>query len=129
MSESHAPTNYVKIWAILLVLLVISVLGPEIGIQWVTMVTAFGIAIVKAYLVIKYFMHLTVEPKYVIYLLVAMLGFSALFVAGVSPDVMKHEGQHWENVAAKAHIERKLAEAEAAGADHGHEHGADSHQH
>lgn len=129
MSESHEPTNYVKIWAILVVLLVISVLGPEIGIQWITMITAFGIALVKAYLVIKYFMHLTVEPKYVIYLLVSMLAFSALFVAGVSADVMKHEGQNWDNVAAKAHVAKKLAE-HAEQADHGHEHGAgESHQH
>ena len=42
MSE-HAETehhvNYVKVWALLVVLLAISVMGPMIGIKWVTLVT------------------------------------------------------------------------------------------
>ena len=35
------------------------------GIQGVTLITAFGIAIVKAYLVAKNFMHINVEPRFV----------------------------------------------------------------
>ena len=35
MSEEHEHhTNYVKIWGILVVLLIISIIGPEIGIKW-----------------------------------------------------------------------------------------------
>jgi hypothetical protein len=51
-----------------------------------------------------------------------------LFFAGVAPDVMKHQGQNWENVAAKTEIERGL-EAEAAGApgEHGGEHDEAAH--
>ena len=52
MSEDahlHHP-NYVKIWTILGGLLAIGVAGPFLEIQVVTLVTAFGIAIVKAYL-------------------------------------------------------------------------------
>jgi hypothetical protein len=45
--------NYVKIWAILTGLLVVSVLGPMVGIRMVTLIAAFGIALVKAYLVAK----------------------------------------------------------------------------
>ena len=56
----HHEVNYVRIWQILLVLLVISVAGPFLEIQAVTLITAFGIAIVKAYLVAKNFMHLKV---------------------------------------------------------------------
>ena len=56
--------NYVKIWAILLGLLIISVLGPMLGIRLVTIITAFGIALVKAYLVAKNFMHLDVEKPF-----------------------------------------------------------------
>ena len=49
MSEEHTHhPNYVKIWAILIVLLAISVAGPMIGIKWVTLLTAFVIATVKA---------------------------------------------------------------------------------
>jgi len=88
-------TNYVKIWAILLCLLVVSILGPFLGIKIVTLFTAFGIAIVKAYLVAKNFMHLNLEPRYVVYLLTTMLIFMLLFFAGVAPDVMKDEGSNW----------------------------------
>jgi len=107
MSEhvEHAEheINYVKIWAILLGLLVISILGPFLGIKIVTLITAFGIAIVKAYLVAKNFMHLNIEPRYAVYLLVTMLVFMLLFFAGSSPDVMKHEGRNWVKPA--VHVE------------------------
>lgn len=93
--EHHEHPNYVKIWAILLALLIVSVLGPMIGIQAVTLITAFGIAVVKAYLVAKNFMHINVEPKYVVYLMTTMLVFMLLFFAGVAPDVMKFEGSNW----------------------------------
>jgi hypothetical protein len=66
-----------------------------IGIQAVTLITAFGIAVVKAYLVAKNFMHINVEPKYVVYLMTTMLVFMLLFFAGVAPDVMKFEGSNW----------------------------------
>ncbi len=88
-------TNYVKIWAILLCLLGVSILGPFLEIKIVTLITAFGIAIVKAYLVAKNFMHLNIEPRYAVYLLTTMLVFMLLFFAGTAPDVMKHEGTNW----------------------------------
>ncbi len=91
----HHHVNYIRIWQILLVLLVISVAGPFLEIQVVTLVTAFGIAIVKAYLVAKNFMHLNIEPRYAVYLLLTMLVFMIMFFAAVAPDVMKHEGQNW----------------------------------
>ena len=47
-APSHGHTNYVAIWGILVALLVVSVLGPMLGIRVVTLITAFGIAIVKA---------------------------------------------------------------------------------
>ena len=100
MSENaEHDTNYVKIWAILLCLLVVSVLGPFLGIKIVTLFTAFGIALVKAYLVAKNFMHLNLEPRYVVYLLTTMLVFMLLFFAGVAPDVMQDEGSNWVKTA------------------------------
>ncbi len=103
MSEhaEHAggETHYVKIWAILICLLIVSILGPFLGIKIVTLIAAFGIAIVKAYLVAKYFMHLNVEPRYAVYLLTTMLVFMLLFFAGTAPDVMKHEGTNWVKLA------------------------------
>lgn len=114
-------TNYVKIWGILLALLIVSVLGPMLEIRVVTLITAFGIAVVKAYLVVRYFMHIGVEKRYVGYLLVTMIALMLLMVGGVSPDVMKHDGARWENTAAKAAVAR----GEAAQAGHGEAHGAD----
>jgi caa(3)-type oxidase subunit IV len=94
-TEHHHP-NYVKIWAILLVLLVLSVLGPELGIREVTLFTAFGIAVIKAYMVAKNFMHVNLERRYVAYMLLTGLLFMLLFFAGAAPDVMKAEGVNWE---------------------------------
>ena len=112
--------DYVKIWGGLVVLLVFSVLGPLIGIPWLTLLTAFGIAFVKAFLVIKYFMHLTVEKKYIGFLLLTMLAFMLIFVAGVSPDVMKHAGQRWDNTAAQDWVKKGLAEDAAHPEGEGH---------
>ena len=116
--------NYVKIWGILCVLLVISVLGPMLEIRVVTMITAFGIAFVKAYLVVKNFMHLTVQPQYVIYLMGISLAFLALFFAGVSPDVMKDEGSGWTKPSFEYH-EQQIPE----NAHHGDDHGAHEETH
>jgi caa(3)-type oxidase subunit IV len=116
MSEAHAEhPNYVKIWGILVVLLTISVFGPFLGIKIVTLITAFGIAVVKAYLVARNFMHLNIQPRYVTYLLTTCLVFMLLFFSGVSPDVMKHRGDQW--VKATVVVE---------GPGHGEGHGAAS---
>ncbi len=99
MSEHHAAhgdSHYVKIWAILLVLLTVSILGPMAEIKWLTLITAFGIAIVKAYLVIVNFMHINATPRFVIYTFTTTLVFMLLFFAGTAPDVMKNHGTNWE---------------------------------
>ena len=133
--------HYIKIWGILCALLVVSIVGPEMdrflpeGIFfWVLLTTAFGIAGVKAWLVIKHFMHLTDEPPIVWYILTSSLVFMVLFFAAVAPDVMYHEGAGWENVAAKKAVIDGLAEGEAGHGDHGDhadpaDHGDDEHAH
>jgi caa(3)-type oxidase subunit IV len=94
---AHAPhRNYVKIWAILVVLLAISVAGPFLNIRVITLITAFGVALVKAYMVAKNFMHLDVEKPIVHWLLAVILVLMVLLFAGVAPDVMKDEGRHWK---------------------------------
>jgi len=93
-SAAH-EAHYKKIWVVLLVLLLISFAGPFLGIRVVTMLTAFGIAVVKAWLVAKHFMHVTVQPRFVMYLMGTCLVFMLLFFAGAAPDVMEHEGANW----------------------------------
>ncbi len=96
MSEEHTHhPNYVKIWAILCGLLAVSVVGPMFGIQTVTLITAFGIACVKAYMVVKNFMHINIAKRYVTYLVATCLVFMLLLFAGTAPDVMKPDGENW----------------------------------
>lgn len=107
--EDHTK-HYVRIWAILTVLLVVSIIGPELGIRAVTLVTAFGIAVVKTYLVAKHFMHINVEQRFIPYAMATCLVFMLLFFAGTAPDVMKAEGSGWQKPAWM----EELAEAAAA---------------
>ena len=88
----------------LCVLLTVSIGGPMFGIRVLTLMTAFGVAIVKAYLVAKHFMHLNIEKRWVIYILVVMLAFMAVFFGGISPDVMKDGGTQWQ----KTYVEPPL---------------------
>jgi caa(3)-type oxidase subunit IV len=120
--HGHYP-SYVKVYFILLALFIISVAGPELAphlfasdpglAKAFVLFTAFGIAFIKAYYVIAYFMHLKFEVKYVNYMLATSVVFMGLFFSGVAADVMKHEGHHWQNLAAKTEVERALAEIEA----------------
>jgi caa(3)-type oxidase subunit IV len=118
MSE-HAHPNYVKVWAILVALLMVSITGPMVGIPLLTLMTAFGIAIVKAYLVAKNFMHLNIEKRFVVYLLGTVLAFMVLFYAGASPDVMQHEGTNWKKPKL---IEEAHSPAVHRGSAHGETH-------
>jgi hypothetical protein len=68
---------------------------------------------VKAYLVAKNFMHITIEKRFIPFLVVTALAFMLLFYAGTAPDVMKKEGRQWEKPAWKS--------APAAGATPAHE--------
>jgi caa(3)-type oxidase subunit IV len=107
--EHGEHPNYVRVYWTLLVLLLISFAGPFVGIRWVTLITAFGIAVVKAYMVAKNFMHVNIQPRFVVYILGTCLMFMLLFYAGTAPDVEKHSGANWH----------KLAVEEPAPAHHG----------
>lgn len=117
-AEAHGDMHYVQIWAILVVLLVASVLGPMLGHPFLTLITAFGIALVKAFMVAKNFMHLNIERRYIVYLLATMVALMGLFFAGVAPDVMKHKGHNWKNDAAEREVHRALEAAKRG--EHGH---------
>ena len=105
MSDTNAPMKYVKVWGVLLVLLAVSIAGPMFERPTVTLVTAFGIALVKASLVVTYFMHLNVEKRYIRYMLYAMLLMIGLLFAGTAPDVMQISGLRWQNQAVRELIE------------------------
>ena len=94
-AHSDHASHYIQIWFVLVVLLIVSVAGPMLEIQWLTLVTAFGIACIKAYLVAKNFMHINLEQRFVSYAVITVLVFMLLFFAGAAPDVMKYEGSGW----------------------------------
>jgi caa(3)-type oxidase subunit IV len=95
-TEAHVQhPNYVKVWAILVALLIVSVIGSMSHVRAVLLIAAFGVALVKAYLVAKNFMHVNVEKRWVPYLLIMCLLFITILFAGVAPDVMQHSGLNW----------------------------------
>ena len=120
-AQAHAQShghhrNCVKIWAILAGLLVVSVTGPMLGIRVVTLIAAFGIAVVKAYLVAKNFMHLDVEKPIVHWCLAIAVLFMVLLYAGVAPDVQQSAGQHWRKSAGFHYMSPQARGEEAAAA-------------
>ena len=132
--------HYVRIYLTLLVLLAVSILGPVLAPQlgearvpvvglrastFVMLTTAFGIAVVKAWLVIKHFMHLSIERPIAKWFLAASVLLLVLFWGGIAPDVQNHSGANWENLAAQAAVERGIpeeahVEEEAYAEDAGH---------
>ena len=109
MSETHEHPNYVKIWYWLLVLLAISVAGPMLEVPALTLITAFGIAIIKSFLVAANFMHLKFEKKIIWLLLIMSLCLLGVFFFGTAPDVMMTEGDQWiDCIADKSCIEQRL---------------------
>ena len=113
----HPASYYVKLWALLLVLLVISIAGPMLGHKVLTMITAFGIAGVKALIVAAFFMHLNVEKRFVWYMLVTMLLAVLMFFFGTAADVMKYEGAHWTKPSAYLYTE-EFKKAFSGGEEH-----------
>jgi caa(3)-type oxidase subunit IV len=100
--------NYKKIYITLLVLLAISIAGPMLEIPWLTLITAFGIAIVKATLVVNNFMHLKWERRIMKWVLLSSVVIVGLFWAAVEQDVKSHEGRNWVNNSARAAIARGI---------------------
>jgi caa(3)-type oxidase subunit IV len=99
-AQAHAGhgvhRNYVKIWGILVLLLVVSVVGPMAEIRWLTLLTAFGVALVKAYMVAKNFMHLDIEKPIVHWMLLVALALMVLLYGALAPDVQKSDGAGWK---------------------------------
>lgn len=128
--------HYFRIYLLLLALLLVSIVGPLVGERidtqvevfgrqiglglTLTLITAFGIAVWKASLVVKHFMHLSIERPIAKIFLAASVLLLALFWGGVAPDVQLHEGRMWENLDAKAAVARGIAEPEVHADDEEH---------
>ena len=56
--DAHPHPNYVGIWLLLLFLLGLSILCGSVKIPILMNTLVFGIAILKAFIVLRYFMHM-----------------------------------------------------------------------
>jgi len=97
----HKHPSYLKIYITLVILFIVSVIGPEVAPAFgkfakpVVLLTAFGIAIWKAYLVCCYFMHLKFEKIYAPYILLACFSLLFVFFFGTATDAMFSNGHKW----------------------------------
>ena len=100
----HSAAYYIRIYWILFGLLVLSIVGPTYAGVFgdrlagtVVLITAFGVAIVKALMVAGKFMHLNVEKKFIWWLMITCLVAMFVLFAGLAPDIMNSNGANWEN--------------------------------
>jgi caa(3)-type oxidase subunit IV len=86
-AEHHGP-SYITIWYILIGLLGLGLLGMGIGNKYLAIGFIFLIAIVKAILVGRYYMHLKTEASivYVIFFVPVLLLFVLAFL--LVPDII-----------------------------------------
>ena len=93
MSEETEPHRdhtgkYVAIWGLLVAALLVSIVLGGMHIPVVTVVLIFSVAVVKAYLVMAYFMHIKGAPIFVTMILASGALCLYLFFFGTLTDVV-----------------------------------------
>ena len=124
-TDEHGHTKYFRVYIVLLILLMISYFGPMLEIRAITLITAFGIAIIKTIMVCAFFMHLNVEKKYIWFLLMTVVLLLFVFFGGTAGDIMNPDGRNWRHHAYMPapgeylnHGDHADAGDHAAGGDH-----------
>jgi len=99
--ESHAP--YLKVFGALLVLTVLEYGFArffEGKISFGSLVSGLlGLALIKAFLVGWFFMHMKFEGRWIYLMLVPVCFLAIVVVAGLSPDVAFHRFGFYESTA------------------------------
>ena len=89
MSDTqHHETNYIGIFCLLAVAMAVSLGLGFLSPSPVVITTIFAIAAAKAYLVLGYYMHLTVQPKFVKVMVVSLFAVLAILWIGLVPDIV-----------------------------------------
>ena len=97
MAGAHAHPNYVKIWVLLFVLLVVSIVGPELD-PLADFTDCFRNC-AREDLLCRCLLHASQhEKKYVWFLLLISTVLLGVFFFGVAGDVMKADGQTGKTV-------------------------------
>ena len=130
--ESH-EAHYVRIWAILVVLLLVSYFGPmvatKLGWHWLLLTTAFGVAVIKAYMVAKNFMHINVENRIIHFMMITGVALMVLLYGAIAPDIQKGTGQNWQKDAGFHHSFTTSKPHHAGGHEAAGEHAAPADEH
>ena len=80
------------IWGVLVSALLVSLFLGYMDLPVVAMVLIFTIAIVKAYLVVAYYMHLKFEPFFVVAIVATGLACLYFLFVGLVPDIVFGSG-------------------------------------
>lgn len=88
MEHAISTKKYVTIWVALLGMLFVSIGFGYLKHPVLASVLIFGIAAVKIYLVLSYYMHLKFDPKWVKILLLTTLFFILFFFFMLIPDMV-----------------------------------------
>ena len=86
--DTHPQTNYVAIWGVLTVALVVSLALGMLAPSPLVITLIFAIAAMKAYLVLAYFVHFTVEPRFVKIMVGSLVVLLAILFVGLVPDIL-----------------------------------------
>ena len=89
--DYHGHPNYLKIYIYLLVLFAITVFASLIPNPMIVFIVVFSVSIIKASMVILYFMHLKWEPDIIWYMLLLALITLAFLLIGLYPDTVPIE--------------------------------------
>lgn len=89
MSHDNHDATYIRIWAVLLVALLISLGIGLVSESPIAVALIFAIAAVKAWLVLSRFMHMNREPRFLQMVTVGAVAAIACFFVGVYPDVAR----------------------------------------
>jgi cytochrome c oxidase subunit IV len=80
MSEILPVRLYVAVWVALLVLLAVTVGVAYFNLGWFNPVVAVGIAVVKAAIIVLYFMHVRYSPRLIlVFILGSFLWLGVMF--------------------------------------------------
>ena len=81
-------SNIIKIWGVLIALLALSIALGELKDARLATILIFGVATVKAYFVLMYYMGLKWEPKFVSYILLSALALMVVLFFYLVPDIV-----------------------------------------
>lgn len=90
MDTAHQEKQkfFVVIWGILLVALAGSIFLAHTGYPRLAVFLIFGLAVIKACLVMAFYMGLHREPRYITIILAGSLFFIFILFLGLTPDII-----------------------------------------